>query len=114
MRSSGKNDPDFLSRILEGHQVLGQQFPGTGQHLLSREVLQVENTGQLLFVAAQRFSLVQTAWLAWFVGFVIMWLLIANLGVLPYRLSLPAVPLRLLEAFMRTSNHGYNTNSMAR
>jgi hypothetical protein len=33
-------------------------------------------------------------------GFVMMWLVIGNLGVLPYGLLFIAVPLSLLEAFL--------------
>ena len=49
---------------------------------------------------AKKFTLVQTALLAWFVGFVFMWIVIGNLGVLPYGLLAFAIPLSLLEAFV--------------
>ena len=53
-----------------------------------------------IYVIAKKFTLVQTALLAWFAGFVLMWVVIANLGVLPYRTLPLAVPLSLLEAFV--------------
>ena len=58
----------------------------------------------LLFVAAvsviaKKFTLVQKALLAWFAGFVLMWVVLGNLGVLPLGLLPFAVPLSLLEAF---------------
>lgn len=53
-----------------------------------------------IYVLATRFTLVQTALLAWFVGFVLMWVVIGNLGVLPLELLYFAVPLSLLEAFV--------------
>ena len=53
-----------------------------------------------IYVIAKKFTLVQTALLAWFVGFVFMWIVIANLGVLPYGLLAFAIPLSLLEAFV--------------
>jgi len=53
-----------------------------------------------VFVLAKRFSLIQTGALAWFVGFVLMWVAIGNLGVLPLGLLAFAVPLSLLEAFL--------------
>lgn len=53
-----------------------------------------------VYVISRRFALVQTALLAWFVGFVLMWAVIGNLGVLPYRTLPLAVPLSLLEAFV--------------
>ena len=53
-----------------------------------------------LYVMSRRFSLVQTFFLGWFVGFVLMWLVIGNMNVLPDWLLLFAVPLSLLEAFV--------------
>jgi len=53
-----------------------------------------------VFILSQRFTMVQAALLAWFMGFVLMWVVVGNLGVLPYGLLLPAVPLSLLEAFV--------------
>jgi hypothetical protein len=53
-----------------------------------------------IFIMAKKFSLVQTALLAWFTGFVMMWVVAGNLGVLPYGLLLIAIPLSLLEAFI--------------
>ncbi len=53
-----------------------------------------------IFIIGKKFSLVQTTLLSWFVGFVLMWISSGNLGVLPFRLLLYAVPLSLFEAFL--------------
>jgi hypothetical protein len=53
-----------------------------------------------IYLIAKKFTLVQTALLAWFVGFVLMWVVTANLGVLPYGVMPWAIPLSLLEAFV--------------
>lgn len=53
-----------------------------------------------IFVISKKFSLIQTTLLSWFVGFVLMWFVIGNLGVLPDGLLYIAVPLSLLEAFL--------------
>jgi hypothetical protein len=53
-----------------------------------------------IFIISRKFSFFQTAWLSWFVGFVLMWVVIGNLGVLPNGLLLMAVPLSLMEAFL--------------
>lgn len=53
-----------------------------------------------IFILSRKFSLVQTTLLSWFVGFVLMWVVIGNLEVLPYGLLYIAVPLSLLEAFL--------------
>lgn len=53
-----------------------------------------------IFIFSKKFNLLQTTLLAWFVGFVFMWLVIENLGVLPFGILLYAVPLSILEAFV--------------
>ncbi len=53
-----------------------------------------------IFIIAKRFTLMETTLLSWFVGFVLMWIVVGNLGVLPFGLLLFAVPLSLLEAFI--------------
>jgi len=53
-----------------------------------------------VYVIAKKFTLIQTTCLSWFVGFVFMWVVIGNLGVLPYGLLVFAVPMSLLEAFL--------------
>jgi len=53
-----------------------------------------------IFIISKKFSLLHTTLLSWLVGFVLMWFVIGNLGVLPYGLLVYAVPLSLLEAFI--------------
>lgn len=53
-----------------------------------------------IFIISKKFSLIQTSLLSWFVGFVLMWVVIGNLGVLPGGLLYIAVPLSLLETFV--------------
>lgn len=53
-----------------------------------------------IFIIARRFTLVQTTFLSWFVAFVMMWVVIGNLGVLPYGLLLFGIPLSILESFV--------------
>lgn len=53
-----------------------------------------------IYMMAQKFSLVQTTFLAWFVGFVLMWLVTGNMNVLPYGILPIAVPLSILESFL--------------
>ena len=53
-----------------------------------------------IFIIARRFTLVQTTFLSWFVAFVMMWVVIGNLGVLPYGLLLFGIPLSILESFI--------------
>jgi hypothetical protein len=54
----------------------------------------------VIFILSKKYSLMQTTLLSWFVGFVLMWLVIGNLGVLPFKILTLAIPLSLLEAFL--------------
>jgi hypothetical protein len=54
----------------------------------------------LIFIISRKFSFIQTALITWFAGFVLMWVVIGNLGVLPGGLLVIAVPLSILEAFV--------------
>ena len=53
-----------------------------------------------VFLISRKLPLLHTAFLAWFTGFVLMWVVIFNLGVLPAALLAYAVPLSMLEAFV--------------
>ena len=56
----------------------------------------------IIYFIAQKYTLLQTTALAWVLGFVMMWIVIGNLGVLPVQLLIFAIPLSLLEAFVAT------------
>jgi hypothetical protein len=53
-----------------------------------------------IFIISKKFTLIQTSLLSWFAGFVLMWVVIGNLGVLPYGLLPYAIPLSLIESFV--------------
>ena len=53
-----------------------------------------------IFIISKKFSLLQTSFLSWFIGFVLMWLIIGNLGVLPFGILPYAFPLSIIEAFL--------------
>jgi len=53
-----------------------------------------------VFSIARKFTLVQTTFLSWLMAFVMMWVAIGNLGVLPYGILLYAIPLSILESFV--------------
>jgi len=55
-----------------------------------------------IFIFSKKYTMAQTTFLSWFVGFVFMWLVIGNLGVLPFGILPIAIPLSLLEAFLAT------------
>jgi hypothetical protein len=53
-----------------------------------------------IFIISKKFTLLQTTFLSWFVGFVLMWVVIGNMGVLPAGILFFAIPLSVLEAFL--------------
>jgi hypothetical protein len=53
-----------------------------------------------IYILHKKFSLLQTSLLSWFVGFVLMWLVTGNMGVLPLGILPFAIPLSLLETFV--------------
>lgn len=55
-----------------------------------------------VFIIAKKFSFWQTVFFSWLVGFVLMWIAVGNLGVLPFELLYFAVPLSILEALLAT------------
>ena len=55
-----------------------------------------------IFFISRQFSLLQTVFISWFVGFVLMWIVIWNMNVLPAEILWFAVPLSILEVFLAT------------
>lgn len=53
-----------------------------------------------IYLVSKKFSLAQTTILSWLFGFVLMWLVTWNMGVLPAGILPFAIPLSLLEAFI--------------
>lgn len=51
-----------------------------------------------IFIVSKRFTYIQTFLLSWMSGFVLMWLVTGNLGILPPDILFFAVPLSLLES----------------
>jgi hypothetical protein len=55
-----------------------------------------------IFIISRKFSLMSTTLLSWFFGFFLMWLVVGNMGVLPFKMLYFAIPLSLLESFVAT------------
>ncbi len=53
-----------------------------------------------IYLLSRKFSLLQASLLGWFVGFVLMWIVMWNLNVLPVAILVYAIPLSLLETFI--------------
>ena len=54
----------------------------------------------MIFMLSRQFSLLNTVIIGWVMGFVLMWLTLWNLSVLPIGLLVYAVPLSLLEVLV--------------
>jgi hypothetical protein len=54
----------------------------------------------VIFILSKRFKLMENFVLSWVIGFVMMWLVIGNLGVLPFGILYLAIPLSLLESYV--------------
>lgn len=94
-----RNELVFKSYWIDHYQSLNLVFPSDPVNGL------IWGLWSLLFAVAifalsKRFNLIETFLLSWLTGFIMMWVVIGNLGVLPCQLLLPAIPLSLLEAFV--------------
>ena len=56
----------------------------------------------VIYTISRRFSIIHTSILSWVLGFVMMWIVIGNLGVLPTSILPLALPLSMLEAAIAT------------
>ena len=56
-----------------------------------------------IYILAKKFTLLQTTFLSWFLGFVLMWVVIGNLGVLPYGILVYSIPLSILESLIASA-----------
>ncbi|MBE9510439.1 MAG: hypothetical protein IMY71_06135 [Bacteroidetes bacterium] len=53
-----------------------------------------------IFILSKKFNLIQTTLISWFVAYVMMWVIVWNVGVLPTGMLWINVPLSLFEAFI--------------
>ena len=56
----------------------------------------------LILILSRKFSLTGTVLFSWVMGFILMWLVIGNLSVLPFGTLVFAVPWSLVEVFIAT------------
>ncbi|MBL7963787.1 MAG: hypothetical protein JNM31_08070 [Flavobacteriales bacterium] len=81
------------------YQAMGQEFPAAPINGIMWGVWSLFFASAIAIIST-RFDLLRTAALAWLVGFVLMWMVIGNLGVLPTGILPIAIPLSMLEAFV--------------
>jgi hypothetical protein len=84
---------------LELYQNLGLSFPNETANIFVWMIW-----GFLyaitIYLLSTKFNLLQTTLFSWFVAFVLMWLVVWNVGVLPTDMLRYNIPLSLLEAFV--------------
>ena len=93
-----RNEVLFKSLWVEHYASLGLVFPSdpiTGAVWGLWSFL----FAALIFIISERFDLIETTVFAWFAGFVLMWAVIGNLGVMPPRLLYGALPMSIFETF---------------
>lgn len=93
-----RNELLFKSYWVEHYENLGMNFPADPINGAMWGVWSLL-FAITIYILNKKFTLAQTTAFSWFIGFVLMWVVIGNLGVLPFSLLIFAFPLSILEAF---------------
>lgn len=91
-----RNELLFKSHWLEKYGSLGLQFPSATINNAMWGVWSFLMALVIVYLTT-RLRLLETIGMVWITAFVMMWVVIGNLNVLPYSLLVYAVPLSLLE-----------------
>lgn len=94
-----RNELLFKHYWTEHYQSLGLTFPSAPANGMVW-MLWGFLFGWAIFLISRKFDFKQTVQIGWLMGFVLMWLVIGNMGVLPVGILAYAVPLSLLEVFI--------------
>jgi hypothetical protein len=84
---------------IDHYKSLGLTFPSEAKNGMAWIVWGFLFAGAI-YLISRKFTLLQTTIIIWFMAFVMMWIIIWNLNVLPTGIIFYAVPLCLLEAFV--------------
>ncbi|MBK7213668.1 MAG: hypothetical protein IPH88_10335 [Bacteroidales bacterium] len=94
-----RNEFLLKSYWVDHYKGMGLEFPGKPVNGAIWGIWSLVFAASIL-VISKKFTLMQTTLYSWCIGFVMMWLVIGNLGVLPYGILVYAIPLSMLEAFI--------------
>ena len=94
-----RNEFLFKSYWQRHYADLGLQFPDAALNGAAWGLWSL-CLAALIWMLLKRFSLIEATGVAWFAGFLMMWVVTGNLGVLPFALLLWAVPLSLIEVVL--------------
>lgn len=94
-----RNEFLLKSRWIRHYESLGIEFPSDS---INGGIWGIWSFtfATCIFLISSRFNLIQTTIISWIIGFVMMWLVIGNLGVLPFNILPLAIPLSIFEAFL--------------
>jgi hypothetical protein len=94
-----RNEFILKSYWLEHFQSMGHQFPGEPINGAIWGLWSMVYA-IVIFIISKRFNLLESFSLSLIIGFVMMSLVIGNLGVLPFGILFIAIPLSLLESYL--------------
>lgn len=83
----------------EHYSAMGLEFPASPVNGMMWGVWSLL-LAILMYLLLTKFSLLQSIAISWLAGFLMMWVVIGNLNVLPFGILPIATPLSLLEAFL--------------
>lgn len=92
----GRNEFLLKEYWVNHYAGLGLVFPGEAVNGMIWGVWSLL-LAVLIFIISRKFSLVETIFINWFAAFVLMWLVIGNMAVLPFEILGYAIPLSLFE-----------------
>lgn len=84
---------------LDKYQNLNLTFPNDTVNMIAWMIWGFFHA-TVIFILSQRYNLLQTTILSWFVAFAMMWIIVWNIGVLPIGMLWFNIPLSLLEALI--------------
>lgn len=94
-----RNEYVFKSYWVEHYAELGLVFPSEPINGIIWGVWSLIFAISL-FIILKKFCPLQATFLGWTVGFVLMWLVVGNMNVLPFKLLYWAVPWSIIEVFV--------------
>ena len=92
-----RNEILFKSHWMEHYKALGLVFPSEPVNGAVWGVWSMCYALAVFFIC-NKYNLGASVLISWFIGFVLMWLVIGNMGALPFGLLAFAIPLSLLES----------------
>lgn len=94
-----RNEIFLKSYWVDHYRSLGMTFPSEPTNGMVWVVWGFLFAGAI-YIISRRFDLIRTTLISWLVAFVLMWVVLWNLNVLPADILGYAIPLSLLEAFV--------------